>query len=92
MDPARRLDAKGALAHPWISGDQASSVDIHATVKDQLLRFNARRKLRAAIKTVTMVNRLKRLGMAAANTASQPTEGNEQGNDGESEEDEEEDY
>ena len=64
VDPKQRLDTKGALAHPWIGGNQASSIDIHATVKDQLIKFNARGKLRAAIKTVALVNRLKRMGVA----------------------------
>ncbi|KCV72870.1 calcium/calmodulin-dependent protein kinase I [Fonticula alba] len=68
VDPAQRLTAEEALRHPWIAqeGGSASNIDIHESFTTQLAKFNARRKLRAAMKTVAMVTRLKRLGLNAA--------------------------
>ncbi|KNC48089.1 CAMK/CAMK1 protein kinase [Thecamonas trahens ATCC 50062] len=57
VDPAARLTARQALAHPWISGTSASQ-DVLETFPEQLAKWNAKRKLKAAVRVVMLSNSL----------------------------------
>jgi len=65
LDPAKRLTAKGALTHPWLSSkqDDAKNTNISAHVADNMKNtiFNARRKLKAGMEAIVMMNRVKNL-------------------------------
>lgn len=53
-DPARRLTAEQALQHPWLS------INVEQKLETETLRkWQARRKLRAAIRAIAAMNRLK---------------------------------
>ncbi len=54
MDPRRRLTAAQATTHPWLLSKDADLVTHNLGANlEQLKLFNARRKLRAAIKSVS---------------------------------------
>lgn len=49
VDPMQRYTAEQILAHPWVTGEAAiGDVDLTNT-RDQLKRFNARRKLKVSL-------------------------------------------
>lgn len=54
VDPKRRLTAAQAVTHPWLLSKDADLLNHNLGVNlEQLKLFNARRKLRAAIKSVS---------------------------------------
>jgi serine/threonine protein kinase len=57
-NPAKRPDIHAALKHPWVVGETASGTDL-AGAKDELKKFQARKKFKAAFKAVAATNRLK---------------------------------
>ena len=68
-DPAHRLTAAGILSHPWLTADDATINDIVLSgTKEQLKRFQARRRLKKAIVGIRSTIRMKAL-MAATKTA-----------------------
>ena len=55
VDPKRRLTAAQAVTHPWLLSKDADLLNHNLGVNlEQLKLFNARRKLRAAIKSVSV--------------------------------------
>lgn len=55
MDPKKRLTAAQAVTHPWLLSKDSDLLNHNLGVNlDQLKLFNARRKLRAAIKSVSI--------------------------------------
>jgi len=60
VDPAKRASAQDLMAHAWIQGDHVPNTHLESAVKE-LKAFNARRKFRAAVKTVQTVNRMARM-------------------------------
>lgn len=56
-DPTKRYTVKQALAHPWISGNEA--IDKELKVQEDLLAFQAKRKFKIAIHGIMAANKLK---------------------------------
>ncbi len=63
VNPARRLTADEALKHKWIllEDEKLASVDL-GTNLIEFRKFNGKRKLRAAVKTIIASNKLASLG------------------------------
>eukprot|EP00047_Mylnosiga_fluctuans_P000520 m.194689 g.194689 ORF g.194689 m.194689 type:complete len:322 (-) comp10075_c2_seq37:87-1052(-) len=57
LDPAARLSAAGALKHPWVQGQAASSNQLVDTFS-RLKEFNAHRKLRGGANAIMAIQRL----------------------------------
>ncbi|XP_048384309.1 calcium/calmodulin-dependent protein kinase type IV-like isoform X1 [Stegostoma tigrinum] len=57
LDPKKRLTTYQALQHPWVIGKAANFIHMDNAQK-KLLEFNARRKLKAAVKAVVASGRL----------------------------------
>ncbi|XP_039620566.1 calcium/calmodulin-dependent protein kinase type IV [Polypterus senegalus] len=57
LDPLNRLNVQQALQHPWVSGKAAHFSHMDTTQK-KLQEFNARRKLKAAVKAVVATSRI----------------------------------
>ncbi|XP_007443799.2 calcium/calmodulin-dependent protein kinase type IV-like [Python bivittatus] len=57
LDPQKRLTVHQALEHPWVTGKAAKFAHMDSTQK-KLQEFNARRKLKAAVKAVVASSRL----------------------------------
>ena len=56
LDPEKRLTAPLALRHRWVTGHAASKAhlpDTHASI----MAFNARRKVKGAVRTIQAVHR-----------------------------------
>ncbi|KAI9988271.1 hypothetical protein PInf_021669 [Phytophthora infestans] len=51
LKPVERWTARQLLEHPWIAGDAVKDVQL-TTALEELRKFNARRKFRAAVSTV----------------------------------------
>jgi serine/threonine protein kinase len=59
LDPKVRLTVDQALAHPWIQHTEDMSQRVLNSGLSQLRQFTAKRKLRAGIKAIIMLNRMK---------------------------------
>ncbi|XP_064252207.1 calcium/calmodulin-dependent protein kinase type IV-like [Passer domesticus] len=57
LDPQKRLTVQQALQHPWVTGKAAKLAHMDSTQR-KLQEFNARRKLKAAMKAVVASGRL----------------------------------
>ena len=60
VDPAKRLNADGILAHPWIKGEDTPREELQG-FNENMRKFNARRKLRRAGTMVLAANRFKNI-------------------------------
>ena len=57
VDPHNRITIQESMNHPWVRGKEASKMHRQETIK-QMLKFNARRKLRSAINVNIFLNRM----------------------------------
>lgn len=57
LDPHKRLSVREALQHPWVLGKAARFSHMDTTQR-KLQEFNARRKLKAAMKAVVATSRM----------------------------------
>ena len=64
VDPDKRYDGDQAMKNRWIGADakKLANQDLGQNL-DQLKKFNAKRKFKAAVKTVVAVNKMQSLGM-----------------------------
>lgn len=64
VDPDKRYTGDQALKNKWIGTDSKKLANQNLGVNlDQLKKFNAKRKFKAAVKTVVAANKLQSLGM-----------------------------
>ncbi|XP_052860145.1 calcium/calmodulin-dependent protein kinase type 1 [Anopheles cruzii] len=59
----RRFTCKLALAHPWISGNAASSKNIHGTVSEQLKKNFAKSRWKQAYHAATVIRQMQRMAL-----------------------------
>jgi hypothetical protein len=64
VDPDKRYTGDQAMKNKWIGADakKLANQDLGQNL-DQLKKFNAKRKFKAAVKTVVAVNKMQSLGM-----------------------------
>ncbi len=69
LDPEKRLTAKEALQHAWVTedDDRLASNDLKSNLQ-QLKLFHARRKFKSTIRTVLLTNRLSKVPHTALNS------------------------
>jgi hypothetical protein len=62
VDPAERISAKAALAHPWInlSDEELAGHNLDGTIAE-IKKFNARGKLKGTIRAVMAATKMKML-------------------------------
>ncbi|XP_050091002.1 calcium/calmodulin-dependent protein kinase type 1 [Anopheles aquasalis] len=60
----RRFTCKQALAHPWISGNAASSKNIHGTVSEQLKKNFAKSRWKQAYHAATVIRQMQRMALS----------------------------
>mmetsp|Transcript_32147 Transcript_32147/g.78116 ORF Transcript_32147/g.78116 Transcript_32147/m.78116 type:complete len:364 (+) Transcript_32147:73-1164(+) len=64
VQPSKRYDANGAIKNSWIGADASKLAGQDLGVNlDQFKKFNAKRKFKAAVKTVVAANKLNSLGI-----------------------------
>ncbi len=75
VDPAKRLNAEQTLAHPWMHEEGSSALLEH--FKPNLKSYNARRRLRGAIRAVQLVSLLRggKKGTGAAKSILEAVQG-----------------
>lgn len=61
----KRYSCKQALAHPWISGNEASSKNIHGTVSEQLKKNFAKSKWRQAYHATAVIRQMQRMALSS---------------------------
>ncbi|XP_058830958.1 calcium/calmodulin-dependent protein kinase type 1 [Topomyia yanbarensis] len=59
----KRYTCKQALAHPWISGNAASSKNIHGTVSEQLKKNFAKSRWKQAYHAATVIRQMQRMAL-----------------------------
>lgn len=78
IDPVQRLTADQALQHPWVCGVPEEKSLIY--FKDQMKAFNARMRMRKAIRAVQFMNRLKRAARTGLDgDSSETADGSQEG-------------
>ncbi|XP_053968176.1 calcium/calmodulin-dependent protein kinase type 1-like isoform X4 [Anastrepha ludens] len=77
----KRYTCKQALAHPWISGNAASSKNIHGTVSEQLKKNFAKSRWKQAYYAATVIRQMQRMALSSNSSKSNliPTESRQVG-------------
>ncbi|EDW34883.1 GL18141 [Drosophila persimilis] len=65
----KRFTCKQALAHPWISGNEASSKNIHGTVSEQLKKNFAKSRWKQAYYAATVIRQMQRMALSSNSSA-----------------------
>lgn len=65
----KRFTCKQALAHPWISGNAASSKNIHGTVSEQLKKNFAKSRWKQAYHAATVIRQMQRMALSSSGGA-----------------------
>ncbi|KAH8256471.1 hypothetical protein KR032_009426, partial [Drosophila birchii] len=66
----KRYTCKQALAHAWISGNEASSRNIHGTVSEQLKKNFAKSRWKQAYYAATVIRQMQRMALSSNNSSS----------------------
>ncbi|XP_043071789.1 calcium/calmodulin-dependent protein kinase type 1 isoform X2 [Drosophila grimshawi] len=61
----KRYTCKQALGHPWISGNEASSKNIHGTVSEQLKKNFAKSRWKQAYYAATVIRQMQRMALSS---------------------------
>ncbi|XP_023158780.1 calcium/calmodulin-dependent protein kinase type 1 isoform X2 [Ceratitis capitata] len=61
----KRYTCKQSLAHPWISGNAASSKNIHGTVSEQLKKNFAKSRWKQAYYAATVIRQMQRMALSS---------------------------
>ncbi|XP_042678773.1 calcium/calmodulin-dependent protein kinase type IV [Centrocercus urophasianus] len=72
LDPKKRLTTLQALQHPWVTGKATNFLHMDNAQK-KLQEFNARRKLKAAVKAVVASTRLGSASSHSAHDSNKPS-------------------
>ncbi|KAL7726691.1 hypothetical protein ACLKA6_012770 [Drosophila palustris] len=70
----KRYTCKQALSHPWISGNEASSKNIHGTVSEQLKKNFAKSRWKQAYYAATVIRQMQRMALSS-NSSSNVVDG-----------------
>ncbi|XP_017126090.1 calcium/calmodulin-dependent protein kinase type 1 isoform X2 [Drosophila elegans] len=65
----KRYTCKQALAHAWISGNEASSKNIHGTVSEQLKKNFAKSRWKQAYYAATVIRQMQRMALSSNSSA-----------------------
>ncbi|KAH8283412.1 hypothetical protein KR054_010836, partial [Drosophila jambulina] len=65
----KRYTCKQALAHAWISGNEASSRNIHGTVSEQLKKNFAKSRWKQAYYAATVIRQMQRMALSSNNSS-----------------------
>ncbi|KAH8373751.1 hypothetical protein KR009_009398 [Drosophila setifemur] len=65
VEVEKRYTCKQALAHPWISGNEASSKNIHGTVSEQLKKNFAKSRWKQAYYAATVIRQMQRMALSS---------------------------
>ncbi|SPP89005.1 calcium/calmodulin-dependent protein kinase type 1 isoform X1 [Drosophila guanche] len=65
----KRFTCKQALGHPWISGNEASSKNIHGTVSEQLKKNFAKSRWKQAYYAATVIRQMQRMALSSNSSA-----------------------
>ncbi|XP_023168776.1 calcium/calmodulin-dependent protein kinase type 1 isoform X2 [Drosophila hydei] len=65
----KRYTCKQALGHPWISGNEASSKNIHGTVSEQLKKNFAKSRWKQAYYAATVIRQMQRMALSSNSSA-----------------------
>ncbi|KAF3690538.1 Calcium/calmodulin-dependent protein kinase type IV [Channa argus] len=74
LDPHKRLTVREALQHPWVLGKAARFSHMDTTQR-KLQEFNARRKLKAAMKAVVATSRMHEGSRRRTDSCEMPAQG-----------------
>ncbi|KPU74971.1 uncharacterized protein Dana_GF22801, isoform B [Drosophila ananassae] len=64
-----RYTCKQALGHPWISGNEASSKNIHGTVSEQLKKNFAKSRWKQAYYAATVIRQMQKMALSSNSSA-----------------------
>ncbi|XP_018496076.2 calcium/calmodulin-dependent protein kinase type 1 [Galendromus occidentalis] len=71
VDVEGRFTCRQALGHPWISGNTASSKNIHGSVSEQLKKNFAKTKWRQAYNATAVIRQMRKLAMGSQSSSGQ---------------------
>ncbi|XP_063626025.1 calcium/calmodulin-dependent protein kinase type 1 [Cydia splendana] len=69
VDVDKRYTCRQALAHPWISGNEASSKNIHGTVSEQLKKNFAKSRWKQAYHATTVIRQMQKMALSSSGSS-----------------------